>query len=648
MAITVGDAVLKLGVDKTDLDKGLQGIKGSIQKHSKAIGIGMVAAGGVILGGFAMGIKAASDFEGAMREVNTMMGLSQDEFTDFSKEVQSLASDLGVDAVESAKALYQAISAGIPRENAIEFLSIATKAAIGGVTDTATAVDGLSTVINAFKLPLSDTQKVADVMFTTVKGGKTTFEELSASLFQVAPIAAASGVRFEEVSAALATLTKQGVPTKIATTQLRQAMVALQKPTEDMGKTINALGYESGQAMLQELGLAETLNTLRDASAGSNELLMKMFGSVEAGQAVLALTGDNAATFTDDLLAMAGATGAATDAFNEMEKSTSRQVDALKSTFKGMAISIGDVLLPILSGIVDFIKPIVDSIKEWMDEHPGLTKVIVIGTAAFGALLIVLGSMLLLMPGLTTALAAFGITLHVALGPISLITLGIAGLIAAGIALWKNWDKVVDFFKMAWIKIKIFFLTGVENILKSLTKFTGFIPWLGDKVQEAHDKISSMIDAEKIKEDALKAERSLKKITKATEDQTDALEDQADALRTTTAEQLGLTNAMNKWMALARGGGGGGIGEEPFVRAFGESWLLPSGAPGRLRGMAEHVIETGVMPPGAGDLLKGMVEALKMEQGGINIYVELDGRTLAKAVGAPLVEEIRLKTGVRL
>ena len=167
-----------------------------------------------------------------------MMGLADEEFTDFSKQVQTLESDLGVDAVESANALYQAISAGIPKENVLEFLEIATKAAIGGVTDTETAVDGLTTVINAFKLPMSDAQKVADLMFTTVKGGKTTFEELSASLFNVAPIAAASGVSFEETAAALATMTKQGVKTAQATTQLRQEMVALQKPTADMQNVI--------------------------------------------------------------------------------------------------------------------------------------------------------------------------------------------------------------------------------------------------------------------------------------------------------------------------------------------------------------------------------------------------------------------------
>jgi len=80
MAISIGDAVLKLGVDTRDLDRGLKGIGAKIKQHQKAIGLGMAAAGTAILGGLAMSMKAAASFEGAMREVNTMMGLSQDEF----------------------------------------------------------------------------------------------------------------------------------------------------------------------------------------------------------------------------------------------------------------------------------------------------------------------------------------------------------------------------------------------------------------------------------------------------------------------------------------------------------------------------------------------------------------------------------------
>ena len=631
MSISIGDALLTLGVDTKDLEKGMKGVGATIKKHQKAIGIGMVAAGGTILAGLGMSLKAAADFESAMREVNTMIGLSQEEFMEFSKEVQTLASDLGVDAVDSANALYQAISAGVPKENVLEFLAIATKAAIGGVTSTEVAVDGLTTVINAFKLPMSDAQKVADVMFTTVKGGKTTFEELSAAMFNVAPIAAAAGFEFEEVAAAIATLTKQGVPTSVATTQIRAAMQQLLKPTKDMTEAIEDAGLaffeeteesrkataallplqsaidvadeafdkqtkeldklrlsyqlttaemanmteemdelgdkqsiirlrmrkirfaaaqegreltDEEKAELEELGLeteklgiayaelaikkddlgeaaereaksikvAETANlSLADTLKGTEDALvegkeafadtqtemkafseildelnkadlttqqiLKMFGSVEAGSAILALTGENALTFAADLDAMTSAEGAATDAFNEMEQGAKRQSAAITAMGKDIMTTVGNILLPILKELFEALKPIIESVKNWVEENPKLTKVIVIGALAFGALLTVLGSLVLLAP-----LVGGAFTLM--LGPVGLVIVAIAALIAVGVLLWKNWDTIRAKMISIWTDIKFFFM-GVWASIKDI---------FFDNINSIIDKLNSLID----------------------------------------------------------------------------------------------------------------------------------------------------------
>ena len=330
MANEIAKLFVTIGANTGGLDKALNKLENKMNTVGKNM---MKVGGGILLGVAAIAgpsIKLAADFDKAMREVNTMMQLSEGEFKSFSKEVQDLAYDMGVSATGAAEALYQAISAGVPKENAIEFLRVATKAAIGGVTDTMTAVDGLTSIMNAFKIPVKDATKVADIMFSIIKGGKVNFEELSASIFQVSPIASASGIKFEEVAGALATMTKQGIKSAQATTQLRQAIVMLQNPTDEMKSTIIELGYSSGQTMVQELGLAGSLNILRDASEGSNEKLLSMFGSVEAGQAVLALTGDNAQTFATDLDNVANSAGIAEEAFAQMEKSTGRKIEKLK------------------------------------------------------------------------------------------------------------------------------------------------------------------------------------------------------------------------------------------------------------------------------------------------------------------------------
>jgi TP901 family phage tail tape measure protein len=473
---------------------GLQGNLNSMGAKMTSVGKGMTVAGGAMVGAVtaiaAPSIKMASDFDTAMRSVNTMLLLNEEEFQKLSADTREMAKAMGVEAPEAAQALYQAISAGVPKDDVISFMEIATKAAIGGMTDTETAVDGLTTVINAFKLPMSSAQEVADLMFTTVKGGKTTMEELSASMFQVAPIAAASGVQFAEVSAALSTMTKQGVPTAQATTQLRQAMVALQKPSADMAKVIEGLGYESGQAMLEELGFAKTLETLRAATGGSNEMLMKMFGSVEAGSAVLALTGENAQMFATDLAAMENASGASQDAFDEMEKSTSRQMAHLMSDLKDIAITIGNALIPVLKDIMATVTPIIQKVGAWIKENPKLTKTILIVVGAIGGLLLVFGPILMMLGMLLPLLPAIGAAFAALMGPIGLIILGVIALIAIGVLLWKHWDEIkakaieiwngiADFFSGAWEKAK----EWGSNIVKGLWDgIKSMATWIWNKV----------------------------------------------------------------------------------------------------------------------------------------------------------------------
>lgn len=315
-----------------------------------------IAAGlGAFVTQVGLAIKAAGDFEAGMREVNSMLGLSEAEFQELSRQTLQVAKNLGVDAVGATKALYQAISAGVPKENAMTFLEVASKAAIAGVTSTEVAVDGLTTVLNAFGMKASEVQHVADVMFTTVKLGKTNFEQLAASIYNVAPLAASAGVKFEEVAAALATLTKQGVPTSVATTQIRAAIQAIIKPSAEAKKVADSLGLAFNEQALRAQGLHGFLQKVYEATGGNKEQMAALFGSVEALNAVLALTGPNLQMAKSDLEAMASASqgaGAATEAFNEINKGFNRQMEELVNRVKAAAIEFGQNWLPTLGPLI--------------------------------------------------------------------------------------------------------------------------------------------------------------------------------------------------------------------------------------------------------------------------------------------------------
>ena len=119
-------------------------------------------------------------------------------------------------------ALYQIISAGAKDSTeAIETLTASNKLATAGITDVATAADGLTNVMNAYSLAANQASDVSDTLFIAVKAGKTTVDELSGAIGNVAPLASSAGVSFQEVAAALATITSQGIDTRRATTGLR-------------------------------------------------------------------------------------------------------------------------------------------------------------------------------------------------------------------------------------------------------------------------------------------------------------------------------------------------------------------------------------------------------------------------------------------
>ncbi len=349
-----------------------------ITARTKAMSDQFSKAGKVMMGvGLAIGgitVKAAADFDSAMREVNTMMVLTEGEFAAFKDEVRGVSREMGVSAVKSAEAMYDAISAGIPKENAAEFLKVATKAAIGGITETAIAVDGLTTVLNAFKKPVADAGQVADVMFQAVNLGKVTFEELAGTMNIAAPIAASLGVSFEELMAGVATLTKQGATGSIAMTQMRSAMVALITPNAQMNDLLAKLGYQSGKALLEAKGLSGALGALREAANNDETALAAAMGRVEGLNAVLGLTGANAQTAASDLDAMSTATGSTEKAVEQMDKTLSRQLDNLRSQMTDTAIVLGETLMPHVLSLVDKVSTVAEKFAAWADANPGVVE----------------------------------------------------------------------------------------------------------------------------------------------------------------------------------------------------------------------------------------------------------------------------------
>ena len=289
-------------------------------------------------------IRTGREFEREWANVTTMLTISEKEISRLKWGLIGLSPTLG-STTELAKGMYQVLSASIDPAKAVMFLGEAAKSAAAGVTEAAVAVDALTTVINAYGMRAEDVTKVSDIMFQTVKRGKLTYEGMAGALGTVVPIASQVGVSFEEIGAAMATLTRQGVDVNTTTVQLRQIMVSVLKPTSEAETAAKKLGIQFDAVTMKSMGLQKFLKYVMDAIDGDAEAMTALFGNVRALTGIMGLAGTSAVEFAADLALMEDAAGSTEEAFRKQMKSLDFWIRTAKNALDKMKIAFYEGLV---------------------------------------------------------------------------------------------------------------------------------------------------------------------------------------------------------------------------------------------------------------------------------------------------------------
>ena len=338
-----GALFMATGIDNSGLYEGKREAMGIIKTLASEVtsfdifsGIGISAATA-----FAQAAKSSYDFEKEFRknmlEVATISTQVTDDMTGFMNQVMSITQEIPIKAPEAAKALYSIVSAGHDGADGMKILEVSAKAAVGGLTETETAADAVTTILNAYKMSAEEAGTVSDQLFTTVRLGKTTFGELGASIAQVAPIAAAYGISIDQVLGAVASLTKQGTPTSQAMTQIRAA--------------IQGTAGELGDAAFQGRTFQEALQLINEKAGGSASKMKEMLGTDEGLAATLALTGKNARSAASDLGELQNSLGATEAAFEKMKDAADNQLILLANNVQVYLRPLGEKILKEVSDI---------------------------------------------------------------------------------------------------------------------------------------------------------------------------------------------------------------------------------------------------------------------------------------------------------
>jgi len=446
----------------------------------------------VVAGGTAA-VKEATDYSSALAKLSTIADTTQTPLSDLDDSIMKLSDDTGISAAALAEASYDAISAGQSTEDAVGFVGKANVLARSGFTSMSTATDTLTTAMNAYGLSADQVSSVSDKLITTQNLGKTTVDELGASIGKVIPTAAMYGVNLDQLSAAYITTTKNGIGTAESTTYINGMLNELGKSgstTSDILK--EKTGKSFSELMNSGYNLSDVLQIVQDEADSSGKSLADMFGSQEAAKAAATIT-QHTTDFTSAVKELGNSAGTAQQAFDTLEASDpSIQFEKTKTAIQNCAISIGQILMPIVQQVAGKIQELVQKFRDLDPETQQQIVMIAAIAAAIGPLIAIIGTLISsvgkiitfggqivsLVGSITTWMgtASTFITgtmipaitgVVTAIGPFLLIAAAVIAVITAIIVVIKNWDAIVEVAQFIWE-------TFCEKVSQLVTAFKEF------------------------------------------------------------------------------------------------------------------------------------------------------------------------------
>ena len=429
----------------TAMGKSFTKFSGYVEKHSaqiKKAGKYLTVFGGVATAAFAVSVKSAANFETQLANVSTMLDESAMKILpEYRKGLQSLSVDFGESTETLSKGLYDILSASIPPAEALSVLEISAKAAAAGITDTGVAADAITTILNSYGFSADQAGMVSDKLFAIVKGGKTTFAELAPSIGKVAATASMAGLSFDDLGASIATMTRAGIRTDEAMTSINGVLKAFLTPQVEATKlAFDKFGLVLDTNTLKTIGLTGVMEKLKDATA---EELAVIFGSIRGLKGAAAALGD-AEGYARDYALMLDSAGLTQEAFAKQSDTLNFKLGQLKQMFNVIKVTIGTALIPAVKDLVAKGMEILAKVKAWTEANPKLTATIVKWAAGISLLMLGLGPLLMMLPGLISGIglikgAVIGLTtatktFYAFLGPTNALIL----LVAANILIWKK------------------------------------------------------------------------------------------------------------------------------------------------------------------------------------------------------------------
>ncbi len=511
---------------KDEASTGLKSLGSSFQDVSKnlaGVGVSMVGIGAALTAGVTAPIvniaksslQTASDFQASMELIRTQAGATQEEVDNLTQSVLNLAQTQQQTPIQLSQALFHLESLGLHGADAMNALKVASDGAAISQTDLESVANALGGAISSTIKGTSDYAGTMAVLNAIVGAGNMRMNDLvSAMGTGILPAAKSAGLSLQDVGAALATLTDNGVPAEDAATRLRMTFSLLSAPTKQAQAALESVGisqFELANDMRSSDGLLTAITDLKthlEASGKTaveqNAIIARAFGGGRSSGAILTLLEE-----ADRLQSKYQILDNGVKNFNAdvaAQKSTAQAQFAIAVANEQVAlINFGNALVPLVNQVLPILTKLLEDISHAFTAiGPTGQKIVIIFLAllaALGPVVAIIGALIGVVAFLLTPFGALAAIITVLIG----LFLAFVGVVAALLIMLyeqikTHWTEISQITKTVWNDLLAFIKTTIDFFVGIIvTALNAFFPNWKQAWQQVNDVFFEIW--EKIKSD---------------------------------------------------------------------------------------------------------------------------------------------------
>lgn len=466
----------------TRLGRTVQTVGKNISSISSAlmpVSAGLVAAG-------TMAATTFMDFDRVITGAGAKAGASAAELEKMRAAATQMGADFPVSATEVAQAMDALAASGFNANQTVALMPSILTSAVASGEGLAQTSQVVTSALNIWGMAQENVgqnaARVADVIQQAANASALGLQDFGVALQYAGAPAAALNVNIEELSTALALIKNRGIDASTAGTSLRSLFTRLSNPPKQAAEAIAQLGLQVTDSAGNFIGLENVISQMRSAMHGLNDTqriaLAQAIAGTEGYSALLSLVDTAPEEYRRMTEEINNAAGSSARQYEIMKNTLSGSVEDMKGSLEALAINFGSVLAPSIRQASAAIGSIADAINAMSPEQKAMLADIAMGIVGFtgfafaagkvvsigGSLVTMYGNIATVLAGhhirnklleysiigigraftflrtaALTALPRIGAAFTLMLSPVGL---AVAGVIAAGYLLYRNWDAV--------------------------------------------------------------------------------------------------------------------------------------------------------------------------------------------------------------